>query len=88
MIIDSNSRRPEIEYPCKWGYKVIGSNVNDMIAAIEECAGSLEYEITPSNISRNEKYFSLNCYVIVPSEAARDMVYQKLSSHRHVKLVL
>ena len=88
MIIDSNSKRPNLEYPCKWSYKVIGSDVEKLISAIEECAGILDYEITPSNISKNGKYYSLNFTVHVTSEDARDLIYEKLNSHKDIRLVL
>lgn len=77
-----------IEYPSNWTYKIIGSDVDDMIAAVEEIVGTTEYEITPSNISRNEKYYSLNVKVLVSSELIRNNIFQKLSEHRAVKFVI
>lgn len=59
-----------------------------MIIAIEEIVIGLEYEITPSNISRNEKYYSLNLKVLVPSEVMRDLIFQKLDEHSAIKFVL
>lgn len=59
-----------------------------MIIAVEEIVIGLEYEITPSNISSNEKYFSLNLKVLVPSEIMRDLIFQKLESHSSIKFVL
>ena len=88
MILDSNSERPELNYPCEWIYKVIGKDVNKLIAAIEQSSLELEYEVTPSNISKNENYFSLNFKVTVPSEAARDIIYQKLNNNKNVIMVL
>ena len=88
MIIDSNSNRPEIEYPTKWQYKVIGTKLDEMISAAEQAAGNLEYDITPSNISKDSKYYSVNLTVVVTSEAVRDLIYQKLNSNDHIKVVL
>jgi putative lipoic acid-binding regulatory protein len=88
MILDSNSERPELNYPCEWIYKVIGKDVNKLIAAIEQSSLELEYEITPSNISKKENYISLNFKVTVPSEAARDIIYQKLNNNKDVIMVL
>jgi putative lipoic acid-binding regulatory protein len=88
MILDSNCERPELNYPCEWIYKVIGKDVNKLIAAIEQSSLELEYEITPSNISKNENYISLNFKVTVPSEAARDIIYQKLNNNKDVIMVL
>lgn len=87
MIIDENSERPEIEYPCDWDYKIIGTDVSEMIKAIEEAVGDLTYEITPSNISKKGNYFSLNLRVFVPSEIVRDIIFQKVSASAFVKIV-
>jgi putative lipoic acid-binding regulatory protein len=88
MILDSNSERPELKYPCEWIYKVIGKDVDKLIAAIETASLELDYEVTPSNVSENENYFSLNFKITVPSEAARDIIYQKLNNHKDVIMVL
>ena len=88
MIIDPNSNRPEIQYPTNWQYKVIGTNLDEMIAAVEKVAGNLKYEITPSNVSENSKYYSVNFSVFVISEAVRDMIYKKLTSSKYIKIVM
>jgi putative lipoic acid-binding regulatory protein len=87
-VEDFSYNKPEINYPCNWFYKIIGTSVDDMIIAIEEIVIGLEYEITPSNISRNEKYYSLNLKVLVPSEVMRDLIFQKLDEHSAIKFVL
>ncbi len=88
MILDSNSKRPELEYPCEWTYKVIGKDVDRLIDAIKASSLDLAYEVTPSNVSKNEKYFSLNFKIIVPSEAARDLIFQNLKDNNDVIMVL
>lgn len=88
MILGSAGRRPEIEYPCKWNYKVIGSELEKMVTVIEAAADGLEFELTPSNISKNGKYYSLNFSLVVPSEIVRDIVFQKLSDSEFIKYVL
>ncbi len=88
MILDSNSRRPEIEYPCEWSFKVIGSNVDRLLVAIEDAASGLNYDVTPSNVSKNHKYLSLNFRLVVPNEVVRDLVYSKLEQNHNVRMVL
>ena len=83
-----NGRKPKIEYPAKWDYKIIGSSVEDMLKAVEEIIVGLDYQVTPSNISRNGKYFSLNITVVVPSEVLRDIIFQKLTNHPDIKIVI
>jgi putative lipoic acid-binding regulatory protein len=88
MILDSDNKRPQIEYPCEWGYKVIGSDVDKILFAIEEASLGLAYSVTPSNISRNGKYYSLNFSLNVPNEVVRDLVYDKLKKNSAVKIIL
>jgi putative lipoic acid-binding regulatory protein len=83
-----NQRKPEIEYPANWEYKIIGSDVDEMLLAVEESIQGLDYEVAPSNVSSNEKYFSLNIKMIVPSEIVRDIIFQKLSNHPAIKVVI
>ncbi|MFZ1281191.1 MAG: DUF493 domain-containing protein [Ignavibacteriaceae bacterium] len=87
MILDS-SKRPNIKYPCNWDYKVIGTNVDEMIKAIEEVVEGFEFKISSSNVSSKGKYFSLNLKVFVTSEEVRDIIFAKLKENQFVKMVL
>jgi len=88
MIFNQENKKPQIEYPCKWPYKIIGKSVEEMINAVEEVVVGLEYDLTPSNISRKGQYFSLNISVVVPSEIVRDLIFQKLSAHPAINFVI
>ena len=88
MMNDPKKNKSVIEYPTKWEYKIIGNDVDKLLKAVEGAVPGLEYEITPSNISKNEKYYSLNVTVVVSSEVVRDLVFQKLSEHTDIKLVI
>jgi len=82
------NKKPVIHYPTKWEYKIIGKDAEELISAIEETVIGLEYEVRSSNISREEKYLSLNLTVHVPSEIVRDIIFQKLNSHPAVNYVI
>jgi putative lipoic acid-binding regulatory protein len=88
MLLDSNSEKPNIDYPCDWNYKVIGTNVDEMIKAIEIAVAGIEHEINSSNVSSKGNYFSLNLKVFVTSEVIRDSIFAKLNSNEFVKMVL
>lgn len=88
MILGNNNQRPEINYPCTWYYKVIGEDVDKILSAIEDASYGFEYSVSPSNVSKNEKYFSINFSLEVPNETTRDIIYQKLSDNKDVKMVL
>jgi len=88
MILDSNSKKPIINYPCDWQYKVIGTDLDEMIKAIEIVADGMEYKISSSNVSSKGNYFSINLKVFVTSEVIRDIIFEKLKANEFVKMVL
>ena len=88
MILDSNNKKPKIEYPCNWDYKVIGTDVDEMIKAIEQVVMGMEYIISASNVSSKGNYFSLGLQVYVTSEVIRDIIFAKLKESEFVKMVL
>ncbi len=88
MVFNPENKKPQIDYPCKWPYKIIGDNIEEMISAVEKVMFDLEYDLTPSNISRKGKYFSLNIIVVVPSEMVRDLIFQNLNKHSAIKYVM
>jgi putative lipoic acid-binding regulatory protein len=88
MTLDSNSKKPNIEYPCNWDYKVIGTDVDEMIKVIDQIVDGMEYKISSSNVSSKGKYFSINLKVFVTSEAIRDIIFAKLKDNEFVKMVL
>lgn len=88
MILDSNSKKPNIEYPCNWDYKVIGTDVDEMIKLIEQSVAGMDYKISSSNVSSKGKYFSLNLTVFVSSEVIRDIIFEKLKASEFVQMVL
>jgi len=86
--MDLVNGKPEINYPTKWEYKIIGSDIDEMIQAVESVVINLKYDISPSNISKKANYFSLNVSVEVPSEIVRDLIFQKLAAHPVIKFVI
>jgi uncharacterized protein len=87
MLLDSENK-PDIKYPCEWSYRIIGTDVDKTIEAIEDAVGDMKYSVTPSNISKNGKYYSLDLKLEVPNEVVRDLVYQKLADSEYIKIVL
>lgn len=88
MILDSNSKKPNIEYPCDWHYKIIGVDLDEMIKAIELIAHGMDYKISSSNVSSKGNYFSLNLTVFVTTEVMRDIIFAKLKANDFIKMVL
>ncbi|MGA7720770.1 MAG: DUF493 domain-containing protein [Ignavibacteriaceae bacterium] len=88
MSLKDDYKYPEIQFPCEWSYKIIGLDVTKILAAIEEAVLGLSYDVTPSNISKNGKYFSLNLKLELPNEAVKNLIYEKLTQNTDIKFIL
>jgi len=86
--VDLSNYKLELEYPCRWTYKIIGSVKEGLRQAVEEVIGDLEHTLTLSNNSKTGRYLSLKLDIVVQSEAQRVGIYQALSEHRAIKIVL
>lgn len=81
--------RPLIEYPCEWEYRIIGSDLDQIRAAVLEIMGSEEgYSLTPANRSREGRWLSMSLTLVVPSEERRDAIHKALQEHRSIRFVL
>ncbi len=88
MIINRRGRGPEIDYPCPWGYKVIGTDVERLRSAIAEVIQEHPHTVTPSNRSMTGKYRCLDVEIVVTSEECRLEIYEGLRRHPAVTIVL
>jgi len=86
--INELDQKLELEYPCKWGYKVVGEEREKLESAIREVILEREHKVAHSNTSRNGKYISLNLELLVHNEEDRQFIYEALKAHQHVKMVL
>ena len=87
MIVNGSGGKPDIDYPCPWGYKVIGSDVERLRSAIAEVIQERPHA-TPSNTSLTGKYHRLDVEIVVTSEECRIEIYECLRRHPAVKIVL
>jgi putative lipoic acid-binding regulatory protein len=80
--------KAQIEYPCQWLYKIIGSDREKLHQALLEIVSDNSRDISPSNSSHSGKYHCLNLEVTVQSEEERNSIYMALKAHPQVKMVL
>jgi putative lipoic acid-binding regulatory protein len=89
VILDGNScEKPEIEYPCEWGYKIIGTDKTVLQAVIFDIVGKRAYSTKGGNSSSKGKFHSLNMTCRVESEKDRDEIFKAFSDHSDVKMVI
>jgi putative lipoic acid-binding regulatory protein len=88
MILgEGNEKKPKIEYPCEWSYRVIGDDIKKMVEAVENAVEGMKYDLQASNISKKGNYFSINLKVVVENEVVRDIVFEKIKNHENVKML-
>ncbi len=80
--------RPDIEYPCRWEYTIIGRSHVLIRGAAEAAAGCVEFELLESHVSRGGKYCSMALHVVVEDEAQRDRIFVALREHPDVVMVI
>lgn len=81
-------RKPEIDYPCEWEYKVIGTDQTRLTEIIRSACEPAVPEIVLSNVSSSGRYYSLNATLVVDDEATRLAIFNKLQDHPEVKMVI
>jgi putative lipoic acid-binding regulatory protein len=79
--------KPEVSYPCRWQYKIIGLQEEDVIQAIREIVSESNHQLSPSKKSRSGKYHSFNLEIFVESEESRNFFFNELRAHTAVTMV-
>jgi len=81
-------QRPEIQYPCRWTYAVIGLDEEDLRMAIAAVVRRREHRLSFSRHSAHKKYCSLHLELTVENEADRNRLFVSLKNQPSVKMVL
>lgn len=87
-MLGNNGCKPEIEYPCRWHYRLIGEERTAILAAIHASLDVATCAIEEGNVSSGGRYCSLNVEVTVANEAERLRFYRLFAEHPAVRVVL
>ena len=82
------NRKPVLEYPCQWLYKIVGDNQEELQQAAEAIVGARPCTISHSNSSKTGKYHCLNIAITVTDETNHNTMYQAFKEHPRIKMVL
>ena len=89
MILDGNScEKPTIDYPCEWGYKIIGTDKIKLEASVFDIVGERVYTTKGGNTSSKGKFHSLNMSCRVESQEDRDTIFKAFQEHQDIKMVI
>ena len=80
--------KPEITYPCRWSYKLIGRIQELMEQDAKEILGDKEHELKEGNKSRTGKFISMELTVEVAHEEERLHIYDCLTKSQVIMQVL
>jgi putative lipoic acid-binding regulatory protein len=93
---NGHHQQPDIEYPCPWDYKIIGTSEAALREAVGHClklalheaGGDREFELGTSRTSNGGKYVSLNLNLMVLNEAERKLIFSSLADHPEIRIVI
>jgi len=88
VIINEETQKLELIYPCTWCYKVVAYERAGIEIAAIEIFTERQYSLNPSNVSKGGKYISMNLEILVHNEDERTYFYETLKAHPHIKMVL
>lgn len=77
----------KINYPCKWSYKIIGSDKEQMQAAVFEILQD-KYEMLPSKSSVKGNYHSFDVHTQVSNEEERYRIFFALKDCEAIRFVI
>ena len=82
MVLENEmDKKPEIEYPIEWGYKLIGRDSDELQACIAKIMGEKEHTATAGHASKTGKFHSYNTKCIVQNEGS------ETKSSKHLRIV-
>jgi len=96
-VPQSQDRKPNIKYPCPWGFKVIGPEENRVRAAVQACLDSCldrsageerAFNLEFSRSSGQGKYVSLTLSLRIQSERERDSLFRALAARPEIVMVI
>ncbi|HBT96160.1 MAG TPA: DUF493 domain-containing protein [Desulfobulbaceae bacterium] len=80
--------KPQIDYPCRWQYTVVGENENALREILLLACTPAEVAIQFSHRSASGKYVSLKAEVTVASEEERNSIFRQIQDNSEVRYVL
>ena len=88
MFLKDIDQKVKIDYPCRWVYKVIGSDHDELCAIISALLQDMPHKVSHSRSSAAGRYHCLNLEVTVESDAKRIAIYEALRDNPAVRIIL
>ncbi len=88
IFMNGIDKKVQIDYPCNWQYKIIGTELDKIKAVIREVLPEGNYQAAESMKSSHGKYVSLNLTTQVADEEERHRIYRLIKNHADVEMVM
>ena len=88
IIENEMPKRPEINYPTEWGFKLIGRDKERLLSCIKEIMGEKKHSCSLGNASKTGKFHSYNASCSVESEEERNKIFSFFKEHDDVEMVI
>jgi hypothetical protein len=86
--MEANQHKAMIDYPCRWVYKIIGPDREEMSRAVAALLQDSSFTMIISSSGATGKYHCLNVEVLVENEEKRIAVYESLKAEESIKIIL
>lgn len=87
-MVNLEDKKVEINYPCKWQYKLILESHHNHKEVVKEILGEKSHEIRDSKNSNQGKYKSYNLTLFVSNDDERIYFFEELKKNEKIKMVL
>ncbi len=88
ILEEKNPKKPKIEYPTRWGFKIIGRDKEKLAQAVKDVMGEREHTSYSGNASKSGKFHSHNASCHVQSQEERDRLFKAFQDHNDVDMVI
>jgi uncharacterized protein len=88
VILNEIEEKLELEYPCKWEYKLIGKEEEGIRRMAVEIAEGKAFSLNVSNKSSTGKFVSITLEILVYNDDERVYIYESLRKSKHILYIL
>jgi len=89
FILDASCKtKPDIDYPTKWGFKIIGKDKDKLLSCIKEVMGEKEHFCSIGNVSKTGKFTTYNASCMVEDEEERNRIFKFFEDNADINMVI
>lgn len=87
-MIDLNNHKLELDYPCKWEYKLVMRKEACIKTVMKDTLGDRDHKTSISKYSSKGKFTSHKVELIVHNEDDRKELHRIFHEHKDVKMIV